>query len=312
MKASSRPRFIALAKQTTGGMKCSDMTDNSKKLADILVFRFGERPASGETADALGTIPETWLQLAARGSCRHFKPEPVAPELIETLCALALAAPTKSDLQQRDIVIVNDPAIRSRIDELTTTGPLAQEWIGGAPTMLIFCGNNRRQRQIHEWRGKPFANDHLDAFFNAAVDAAIALSAFVLAAEAKGLGCTPISAIRNHAEETSELLGLPEHVFPVAGLGLGWPAFLEPRVSMRLPLSVTVHRDHFREDGIREQIDNYDRRRAAAQPMTRQRAEDRFGTASFYGWSEDKARQYAGPERADWGAFVRKRGFRLD
>ncbi len=288
------------------------MADEAKILTDLLALRFGEQPVSDEAADALGTIPETWLQLAARGSCRHFKPEPVAPELIETLCALALASPSKSDLQQRDIVIVDDPAIRSRIDELTTTGSLAQEWIGGAPSMLIFCGNNRRQRQIHEWREKPFANDHLDAFFNAAVDAAIALSAFALAAEAKGLGCTPISAIRNHAEEISELLGLPAHVFPVAGLGLGWPAFPEPRVSMRLPLSATVHRNRFNEDGIKEAIDGYDRRRAAAQPMTRQRAEDRFGTAEFYGWSEDKARQYAGPERADWGAYVRKRGFRLD
>jgi nitroreductase/FMN reductase [NAD(P)H] len=32
----------------------------------------------------------------------------------------------------------------------------------------------------------------------------------------------------------------------------------------------------------------------------------------MYGWSEDKARQYAVPERADFGAYVRARGFRLD
>jgi hypothetical protein len=37
-----------------------------------------------------------------------------------------------------------------------------------------------------------------------------------------------------------------------------------------------------------------------------------FGTAEFYGWSEDKVRQCAGPERADWGAFVRGKEFRLD
>ena len=33
---------------------------------------------------------------------------------------------------------------------------------------------------------------------------------------------------------------------------------------------------------------------------------------AFYGWSEDKARQYAEPLRADFGAFVRKKGFNLD
>jgi nitroreductase/FMN reductase [NAD(P)H] len=288
------------------------MVDDAKRLADLLALRFGEQPVGDPAAVWLTSVPGQWMQLAGRGSCRHYKAEPVAIELIETLCALALASPTKSDLQQRDIVIIDDPAIRGRIDVLLTNGPLAQDWVRGAPSMLIFCGNNRRQRQIHAWRGKPFANDHLDAFFNAAVDAGIALTAFMLAAEAAGLGCTPISAIRNHAEEISELTGLREHVFPVAGLGLGWPALPEPRISMRLPLSATVHRNRFGEEGIRETVEAYDNRRDAAQPIARQRAEDRFGTAEFYGWSEDKARQYAGRERADWGAFIRKRGFCLE
>jgi len=44
----------------------------------------------------------------------------------------------------------------------------------------------------------------------------------------------------------------------------------------------------------------------------RQRSADRWGEASSYGWSEDKARQYADPARADFGAFVRGKGFRLD
>jgi nitroreductase/FMN reductase [NAD(P)H] len=235
----------------------------------------------------------------------------VAPELIDTLCALALSAPSKSDLQQRDIVIVDDRGIRTRIDELLTTGPLAQAWIPDAPAMLVFCGNNRRQRQIHEWRRKPFANDHLDAFFNAAVDAGIALTAFVLAADAAGLGSTPISAIRNHANEISQLLGLPNHVFPVAGLGIGWP-LRQPHASLRLPLASTVHRNRFSEEGIETAVDDYDRRRDAVAPYRQQRAVDKFGNAEFYGWSEDKARQYAGPERADWGRYVRKIGFRLD
>ncbi len=33
---------------------------------------------------------------------------------------------------------------------------------------------------------------------------------------------------------------------------------------------------------------------------------------SLYGWSEDKARQYAEPTRTDFGCFVRGKGFRLD
>ena len=42
-----------------------------------------------------------------------------------------------------------------------------------------------------------------------------------------------------------------------------------------------------------------------------QRDPARFGTAAHYGWSEDKARQYAAPQRADFGAYLRGRGFSM-
>ena len=286
------------------------MDDGVKGMRAALAQRFGDEVADIPAGQGPDGCPQTWAGLARRGSCRRFSGRPVAPELIETLCALSLCAPTKSDLQQRDIVIVEGTA-RARIDELLSTGPLAQDWIPGAPVLLVFCGNNRRQRQLHEWRGKPFANDHLDAFFNASVDAGIALTAFVLAAEAQGLGTCPISVIRNRAAAVSELLGLPQHVFPVAGLGVGWPA-VTPKQSMRLPLDVTVHRNGYREGGVRESVEGYDRRREAAQPYREQRSVEVFGKVVDYGWSEDKARQYAVPERADFGAYIRARGFRLD
>jgi nitroreductase/FMN reductase [NAD(P)H] len=270
--------------------------------------RFGtDSPHLDLRADA----PALHRQLVARGSVRAFTAEPVPFDLLHRLCALALCAPTKSDLQQRDIVIVDDARLSRQILSPLAKGPAGQAWLDDVPALLIFCGNNRRQRLWHGWRGKPFANDHLDAFFNAGADAAIALAAFVLAAEAQGLGACPISAIRNRAAAVSELLHLPDHVFPVAGLAVGWPA-AAPKQSMRLPLEVTVHRNAYREDDLRGAIDAYDARREAAQPYREQRYADVFGTTATYGWSEDKTRQYAIPERADFGAYIRARGFRLD
>src|SRR4029078_4289035 len=109
----------------------------------------------------------------------------------------------------------------------------------------------------------------------------------------------------------SELLRLPQYVFPVAGLAAGWPV-AAPKQSMRLTLEVTVHRNASREDSLGEGVEDYDRRREAAQPYREQRYAESFGKAAQYGWSEDKARQYAVPERADFGAYIRARGFRLD
>jgi hypothetical protein len=48
------------------------------------------------------------------------------------------------------------------------------------------------------------------------------------------------------------------------------------------------------------------------QPYARQRGEDEFGTAAPYTWSEDKTRQYSKPARADFGAFIRAKGFCLE
>jgi nitroreductase/FMN reductase [NAD(P)H] len=273
-----------------------------RSIKDALDHRYGDFVHS---VDPKLEASEFLRGLASRGVCRRFRDEPVPAALIDTLAALALASPSKSDLQQRDILVIEDKAIRHRINTLLAD----QDWISKAPHFLVFLGNNRRQRQVHDWTGIPFANDHLDPFFNAAVDAGIALSAFVLAAEAVGLGCCPVSVIRNHAQEVSELLGLPDHVFPVAGLGLGWPQG-ETYISLRLPLGATVHRDRYVES-TREIVSGYDRRRNGVFPYRQQRNVARFGTSNSYGWSEDKARQYGESERADFGRFVNARGFNL-
>ena len=68
----------------------------------------------------------------------------------------------------------------------------------------------------------------------------------------------------------------------------------------------------YRDHNLAAGIDAYDRRRAALRPYRRQRNVERWGETQFYGWSEDKARQYAEPTRTDFGAFVRRKGFRLD
>ena len=65
------------------------------------------------------------------------------------------------------------------------------------------------------------------------------------------------------------------------------------------------------DSAIEAQIAAYDTRRAAQRPYAKQRAVAEFGMAAAYGWSDDKARQYAKPERTDFGEFIRRKGFNL-
>jgi nitroreductase/FMN reductase [NAD(P)H] len=273
------------------------------RLKAALAARFGSAPALAEAPKGVDVLAD----MANRRVIRRYTDKPVDPALIETLCAVALSAPSKSDLQQADIVVVTDKAQRAVLDELAPGNP----WMKGAAAILVFCGNNRRHRQAFEWRRRPYVNDHLDQFFNASVDAAIVLATFVAAADRVGLGTCPISTLRNSAGKVSDLLGLPAHVFPVAGLGVGWPSFAGV-MSPRLGLDVTVHRDRYDEGVLKDKVAAYDKRRREVQPYANQRHVDKFGEDPAYGWSEDKVRQYSVPDRADFGAFVRGKGFKLD
>jgi nitroreductase len=277
--------------------------DIRTRLERAIHERFGEEivvPGGVANADELVRILE-------HRSHRQYADRPVSEALLRLLFACALSAPSKSDLQQADIICVADPARRQGIADLIPEMP----WVQEAPVFLVFCGNGRRLLQISAMRAKTFANDHLDAFFNATVDAAIVMTTFIRAATAVGLGCCPISVIRDHAETVSALLELPERVFPMAGLCVGYPA-QAGQMSPRLPLSVTIHVDRYNDTDLEQKIDDYDRRRHGQQPYPKQRDLERHGSATFYGWSEDKARQYARPQRVDFGRYVRAQNFKLD
>jgi nitroreductase len=279
------------------------MSDDAKAVQDALMDRFGE---ALPVDPALAGLDEL-ARIAGHRSHRRFLPRAVEPDLLRLLCACALSAPAKSDLQQGDIVVVGDMTIRRGIVATIPDMP----WINDAPAFLVFVANGERLPMIAKARGKPFPNDHLDQFFNAAVDAGIVMTTFIRAATAVGLGCCPISAIRDHPETVSDLLQLPARAVPVAGLCVGWPA-QDGMITPRLSLETTLHENGYGERDVMAGIERYDRRRAARMPYRKQRDTGRWGEAPFYGWSEDKARQYAEPTRTDFGAFVRGKGFGLD
>jgi FMN reductase [NAD(P)H] len=278
---------------------CSPISSIKAALSE----RFGEQLDIDEGLSGLDELS----RIAAHRVHRRYLARDITSSQLRLLCACALSAPSKSDLQQADILIVRDRTKIHAIADLLTEMP----WVRDAPVFLVFLANGRRLPQISQRNGKPFPNDHLDLFFNATVDGAIVMTTFVRAAEAVGLGCCPISVIRDHASTISKMFALPQKVIPIAGMCVGWPAE-KGGITPRLSLETTIHEERFAENDIAAEIDAYDRRRAAVRPYRSQREPKRFGHAEFYGWSEDKARQYADPLRADFGAFVRAKGFCLD
>lgn len=273
--------------------------------ASAIARRFGDGgPSGGDAADN-----ELIRRVLSRKTVRRYRDAVPDESLLDLLVAAALSASAKSDFQQASILRVIEPEKRSSIGALFPAMP----WIGVAPVFFIFLGDARRLQRIGELRGKPVHNGTLEGFFNASLDAALAMQTMILCAESAGLGVCPISVIRNEIDKVASILGLPDLVFPVAGLCLGYPE-TEGHVSLRLPRLATTHRDTYDDGALPQALDDYDRRRDALHsiPKEQHRSSAEFGEAAFYGWSEDKARQAAKAEGAAFPPYLRSHGFTLD
>lgn len=271
---------------------------------ELLDRRYGR----GTGPDDLGPVPETVAAILSHRSIRRYAARPVPPGLLEVLLACAQSAPTKSNLQQYSIVVTQEPG---RLETLAGLCP-GTGHLRHCPVFLTFCADMRRMRRIAGFRGHRFEGNGMDGLLNAAVDAAMAMQCLVTAAGAAGLGCAPVSEVRDDIDAFSRALGLPDGVFPVAGLTLGWPA-AEGRVNPRLPAEVVVHRETYDDARLRDAVDAYDARRHADAPIPpgSQRHPDRYGTSGRCTWSENAARQLSVAERAGLSGFLRGRGFLL-
>lgn len=273
-------------------------------LSDLIRDRFGVDTNAGKDTPADGPL----ATIIGRRSYRRYRDEAVPDNLMNVLLAAAQSASAKSDLQQLSIIHVTDPDLKAKLAELSST-----KWMATAPVLLMFCGDIRRAQQIAAFRKLPYGQNTLDSFMNAAIDAALAMQTFMLAAEAIGIGTCPISQVRNRIDEVAELLGMPPGVFPICGLTAGYPD--EQRdVTLRLPPETVIHKNKYDDSALEEQIDGYDQRRHAIRPIAEggYMHVEKFGSPEFYGWSENVARRLSGPEgREVLRPFLEGHGFDL-
>jgi len=267
----------------------------------LLQARFG--------VDLPGTeVPDAIANLIDRRVSRRYTEQDVPDSLLDALLAAAQSAPAKSDLQQYSIVVMRDrPRIKQVADWIGT-----MDWIAAAPVFLVWCGDMRRGQKLCAMHDMPHANNNLDTFLNTAVDCALSMGQFMAAADAVGLGTCPISYVRSHIERVSPLLGLPDGVYPVAGLTVGWPVFRR-LVSMRLPPSVVVHRERYDDSALASGIKAYDERRQARDPVAPSslKNNDIYPPRDGVCWSENVARQLSVPERFGFAAYLKTKGFDL-
>src|SRR5262249_16083828 len=136
-------------------------------LPDAIARRFRDGGVAGEDSSDNDLLRRV---LSRRTERRYTEEMPTKP-LLDSPLPCPFGASAKSSFQQASILRVGAPARRAAIGALFPAMP----WIGAAPVFFVFLGDARGLQRIGELRGKPVANGTLEGFFNASIDAALAL-----------------------------------------------------------------------------------------------------------------------------------------
>ena len=198
--------------------------------------RYGSEPLPG--------LPQLGAFLDHR-SVRSFAERPVPESVLQGLVAAAQSASTSSNLQLWSIVSVQEPLHREAIAKLCGD----QDQVRNAPWFLCFLADHHRLRKAAASEGESAEGlGHVEFLLMATVDAALAAERLVCAAESIGLGVCYIGALRNDPQGVAELLELPQGVFGLFGLCLGYPAEEGGEVKPRLAQKAVWFRETYDPD----------------------------------------------------------------
>lgn len=245
---------------------------------------------------------ELIYQLTTRTSIRQYEDKAIPANIRNAILQAIQQAPSWINGQQLSIIRVTDREKREALQALTGN----QSYVGSAPEFWVFCLDFNRAAKACEIEGKPFAiANNVDALLVGATDVGIALGTAVAAAESFGLGTVAIGGVRRDAQAVIDLLNLPQYVYPVSGLCIGYPTE-SPAVKPRLPQEAVIFENTY-DDALSSSITNYNgtfSRYMDARTNGASTANWSSGIAAFY--SEPF---YRGNSYADAMTVLQQQGF---
>jgi len=160
-----------------------------------------------------------------RRSIRRHEDKDIALEDVKKILEAGIWAPSGSNLQSWEFVVVLD---RETIEKIKMISP----GLFGNPAMLIVgCINMERAKKGGKI-GYPMAM----------MDVSMAFQNMMLMAYSLGIGSCPVASFNKIA--IKELLDIPDHVDPILIVTFGYPKSW-PKPPRRRPLSEVMHLDRF-------------------------------------------------------------------
>jgi FMN reductase (NADPH) len=243
---------------------------------------------------------QTITTLMNHVSVRFFTDTHLSDEQVKVLLTSAQAAASSNFLQAYSIIGIDDSELLKKLAHLAGEQP----FVATASNFFIFCADLRRNEEFMAHLGGNITQEieGADAFLVAAVDASLAAQNMVIAAESMGLGTCYIGGVRERIEEISDLLELPDHVFPVFGVVVGYPAE-ENTPKPRLPLSAIYSTNKY-NSGTLEVMKKYN---SDMQAYYARRTAD--GVTPHRTWAQGIARTFSVHPRKFMLEFLQRRGW---
>ena len=180
------------------------------------------------------------MNIKQRRTIRKYTQQPVSDELLNRLIEEASRTQTMGNLQLYSVIVTRSEAMK----ELLAPAHFCQPMVTQAPVVLTICADFRRTT---DWCMQRQANPGYDnalSFINAATDALLFTQTLCCLAEEEGLGICFLGTTIYQPQTIIATLELPELVFPVATLTIGWPAE-KPKQTDRLPLEAILHQETY-------------------------------------------------------------------
>lgn len=186
-----------------------------------------------------------------RKTIRKYSTKDVSEELLNRLLEEAERTPTMGNLQLYSVVVTRSEEKKQQLAPAHFNQPMVTE----APVVLTICADFRRTTLWAQNRKADPGYDNFLSFINAATDALLYTQSFCNLAEAEGLGTCFLGTTVYMPQLIIDTLQLPQLVFPVATITLGWPDE-DPSLTDRLPLASIIHQETY-EDYTPERIDHF-------------------------------------------------------
>ena len=189
--------------------------------------------------------------LTTRRTIRKYADKDVDEQLLNRLMQEASRTQTMGNLQLYSVVVTRS----SEIKQLLAPAHFSQPMVTEAPVVLTICADFNRTSFWAKCRNAVPGYDNFLSFINAATDALLYTLTLCNLLDEEGLGYCYLGTTVYQPQQIIDVLHLPQLVFPVATLTVGWPAE-EPALSDRLPLESFVHSERY-NDYMGKDIDTY-------------------------------------------------------